>query len=145
MNSNIFHWKIIVCNYIFLLANQFAGMMFSQLSVCHSVHIALDLPVQGSLVLSPSPTSRHGTSWDPLHFLPGDTGWSSPETCSNVFTSGPLLTVADTWWLLKHERSVQAGGLHPTGMFPCILRLSEFCFTMHNVQEFLTVLRSKKF
>ena len=34
--------------------------------------------------------------------------------------------------------------LHPSGMFPCILRLSEFCFTMHDVQEFLTVLRSKK-
>ena len=51
---------------------------------------------------------------------PSDIWWPSVETSPNLFTSGPPCPPspagADIWWLLKHMRSAQVGGMHPTGM-----------------------------
>ena len=79
----------------------------------------------------PPALSRHGTSpykdppvpalldmepyctWTPSHPA-SDILWPSLETCSNLFTSGSLLSPSvEIWWLLKQVRSAQAGGIHP--------------------------------
>ena len=61
-------------------------------------------------------------TWDlivhgPLLMTSG--GHPSLETCSNVFTSGPLPPIADIWWLLKDIWSALVGRTHPTGMLFC--------------------------
>ena len=66
-----------------------------------------DPPVPALLDMEPYCT------WTPSHAA-SDILWPSLETCSNLFTSGSLLSPSvEIWWLLKQVRSAQAGGIQP--------------------------------
>ena len=70
----------------------------------------------------PQPCPHPFKTWDlTVHTPANDIWWPSLETCSSLFTSElPPSTSADTWWLLRHVRSTQADGTHPTGMLSCV-------------------------
>ena len=67
-------------------------------------HDAMDLTVQ------PHCSSPTLCTWD----LTGQGPSHTVQTCS--LQDPPNHTGADIWWLLKHIRSAQAGGMHSTGM-----------------------------
>ena len=67
-------------------------------------HDAMDLTVQ------PHCSSPTLCTWD----LTGQGPSHTVQTCSLQDPSNH--TGADIWWLLKHIRSAQAGGMHSTGM-----------------------------
>ena len=117
----------------------FGKVMFSQVSLCHSVNRGFPCDhypwcIGPHCTWSPCPVPQHGTSLyrDPTSSRhgtslyrnpsPSDILWPSLEICSNLFTSGPPgFTSADIWCLLKDIRSAQAGGTHHTGMLSCWL------------------------
>ena len=134
------------CTELFITARQrsFRKIMFSDVSVHQSVSLFTGIPCNHyqwyikSYCTGPSPTLfqssdligqapyPHGPS--PLQTWnltkqgasspARDIWWSSLETCSNLFASGPS-PGADICWLLNHVWSAQAGDTHPTGMLSC--------------------------
>ena len=113
--------KIKILDLLFFTTRQRScwELMFSQMSVCHSVqggshvtntHDSLDLTVHPATDMGP-----HSTGTSPA-VTSGGHHWGPVQTCS-LQNLPPTST--DIWWLLKHVRLAQVGGKHPSGMLSC--------------------------